>query len=140
MNGLSSRSHCIFRIKLKVKERNLGLKSSIINIIDLAGSQCISKTKAEGLARKEGQNINKSLLFLSNIIRGLSQKENVVNYRDSKLTRILQSSISGNSKTSVICTVNILSYNSAETINTLKFGVSAGQVKVKPKLNIEKQK
>lgn len=106
----------------------------MINIIDLAGSECVSKTKAEGLVKKEGDNINKSLLFLSNAIRSLSQKE-YVNYRDSKLTRILQSSLSGNCKTSVICTVNSLQSNSAETINTLKFGVSAGQVKIKPKIN-----
>ena len=91
--------------------------------------------------KKEGENINRSLLYLSNVIRNLSQQSqnekerSYINYRDSKLTRILQNSLGGNSRTSVICTVNCLANNAAETINTLKFGVSAGQVKVMPKVN-----
>jgi hypothetical protein len=112
-NIKSSRSHCIFRIKLKIRELiSCVIKESLVNIIDLAGSECVEKTNSQGVTKQEGENINKSLLYLSNVIRALSEKartgkdKTYVNYRDSKLTRILQPSLSGNCMTSVICTVN----------------------------------
>jgi len=76
--------------------------------VDLAGSEGVNKTQAEGLRLREGSNINRSLLALSNVINKLSSassQKQFVNYRDSKITRILQSALGGNSKTSIICTV-----------------------------------
>ena len=109
MNSNTSRSHVVFRIRLKIREKkNQQIMESVINIIDLAGSEGINKTKAEGMTKKEGDNINKSLLSLSKVIRALAEKptEAFIGFRESKLTRILQSSLEGNSKTAVICTIN----------------------------------
>lgn len=74
-------------------------------MVDLAGSEGVSRTKAEGNTKKEGENINKSILALSNVIRCMSEKQGYVNFRDSKLTRILQSSLCNNSRSVVICNI-----------------------------------
>ena len=99
LNEKSSRSHTIFKINIefniKDKDNNKEKKFySQLNLVDLAGSENVSKAKCEGMRIKEGGNINKSLLALSNVINKLSQNnKNFVNYRDSKLTRLLQSSL-----------------------------------------------
>jgi centromeric protein E len=85
-------------------------KMSQINLVDLAGSEGASKTQAEGIRLREGQNINRSLLALSNVINRLSQssgstQKQFINFRDSKITRILQPALGGNSQTSIICTM-----------------------------------
>lgn len=72
INQNSSRSHAIFRIELRVIQRNFIRTYAQINMVDLAGSEGVSKTKAEGVTKKEGESINKSLLALSNVIRQLS--------------------------------------------------------------------
>jgi centromeric protein E len=128
INFNSSRSHTIFRINLEVAHEDLTTSSSTISMVDLAGSESISKTNAVGLLKKESENINKSLLTLSKVIRELGDKNNYISYRDSKLTRILQECLTGNSKTVVICTVNQNEGCVAETINTLKFGRSVNAV------------
>jgi len=75
-------------------------------------------------------------LALCNVISKLAVKEgSFINYRDSKLTRILQPFLGGNSKTAVICNINPLLSNYAETINTLKFGMSAGAIKNQVRIN-----
>ena len=76
-------------------------------MVDLAGSEGVNKTQADGLRLREGSNINRSLLALSNVINKLSQGngKTFINYRDSKMTRILQASLGGNSKTAIICTI-----------------------------------
>ena len=109
LNHASSRSHTIFTIRLEINN-NGAVKKSEINLVDLAGSESVNKTKAEGMRFREGANINKSLLSLSNVISDLSKqsKTKYVNFRESKLTRILQKALSGNSKTSIICTINQL--------------------------------
>lgn len=117
LNELSSRSHTVFRISISSQE-NISdssgiqrgkMKISQLNLVDLAGSEGASKTQAEGLRLREGQNINRSLLALSNVINRLSSQgssgKSFINYRDSKLTRILQSSLGGNSQTAIICTM-----------------------------------
>lgn len=83
------------------------LRISQLNLVDLAGSEGASKTQAEGLRLREGSNINKSLLALSNVINKLSSAggKAFINYRDSKITRILQPALGGNSKTAIICTM-----------------------------------
>ena len=141
LNEKSSRSHTIFKINIefniKDKENNKEKKFySQLNLVDLAGSENVSKAKCEGMRIKEGGNINKSLLALSNVINKLSQNnKNFVNYRDSKLTRLLQSSLGGNSKTTIICTMIDDNNHYSETLNTLHFGIKAKNVKTTVKEN-----
>ena len=144
LNEKSSRSHTIFKINIEfsIKEKNNNNNNiekkfySQLNLVDLAGSENVSKAKCEGLRIKEGGNINKSLLALSNVINKLSQNnKNFVNYRDSKLTRLLQSSLGGNSKTTIICTMIDDNNHYSETLNTLHFGIKAKNVKTTVKEN-----
>ncbi|KAL1535233.1 Kinesin-like protein KIN-7E [Salvia divinorum] len=118
-NLLSSRSHTIFTLHL----------------IDLAGSES-SKTETTGLRRKEGSYINKSLLTLSAVISKLTDgKSSHVPYRDSKLTRLLQSYLSGHGRVSLICTVTPASSNTEETHNTLKFAHRSKHIEIKASQN-----
>ncbi|KAK3427624.1 hypothetical protein EUGRSUZ_F03803, partial [Eucalyptus grandis] len=108
---------------------------SQLNLIDLAGSES-SKTETTGLRRKEGSYINKSLLTLGTVISKLTDgKPSHIPYRDSKLTRLLQSSLSGHGRISLICTVTPASGNSEETHNTLKFAHRSKHVEVKASQN-----
>ena len=135
LNEKSSRSHTIFKINIEfnIKEKKY---YSQLNLVDLAGSENVSKAKCEGMRIKEGGNINKSLLALSNVINKLSQSsKNFVNYRDSKLTRLLQTALGGNSKTTIICTMIDDSNHYSETLNTLHFGMKAKNIKTKIKVN-----
>lgn len=139
LNEKSSRSHTIFRLNLEVTRQVEGKQKTFIsqlNLIDLAGSENVSKAKTEGIRMKEGSNINKSLLALSNVIQKLSTNpKTFVNYRDSKLTRLLQPALSGNSKTMIICTITE-NYNCySETLNTLHFGNKAKNIKTVIKVN-----
>lgn len=107
-------------------------------LVDLAGSEKISKTGAKGQTLNEAKKINKSLSALGMVINALTDgKSKHVPYRDSKLTRILQESLGGNSKTCLIITCSPSVYNEAETISTLRFGQSAKKIKNKPKINKE---
>jgi len=102
-----------------------------INLVDLAGSEGIDKTKAEGITKKEGESINKSLLTLSMVIKALGQKgQNHIPFRNSKLTRILEPSLTNGSRVMVICSVSPSVDSHSQSVNTLRFGVSAGQVKL----------
>ena len=134
LNDKSSRSHCIFKLEI----RNGNLKS-ILNLVDLAGSENVSKAKTDGIRLIEGSNINKSLLSLSQVISKLSMKDSkdnkFINYRDSKLTRLLQPSLSGNSKTMIFCTISQSIKNYSETWNTLLFGSRAKCIKTTIKIN-----
>lgn len=127
MNKQSSRSHSVFI--LQVEQKNLSdysSKTGKIYLVDLAGSERISKTGAEGQTLTEAQNINKSLTALGGVINALTDgKSSHVPYRDSKLTRLLQESLGGNSKTSLIITASPSIFNKDETISTLKFGSRA---------------
>lgn len=128
LNEASSRSHTVFRINItsnpKNGSKNSKIKVSQLNLVDLAGSEGVNKTHADGLRLREGSNINRSLLALSNVINKLSQGngKTFINYRDSKMTRILQASLGGNSKTAIICTMTQTLSNYQETVNTLHFG------------------
>lgn len=141
LNELSSRSHTVFRINIKSwdeAEEPKKFKVSQLNLVDLAGSEGASKTQAEGLRLREGQNINRSLLALSNVINRLSQSNGArqfINYRDSKLTRILQPALGGNSQTAIICTMTQTISNYQETVNTLQFGQKAKNVKTTVNVN-----
>jgi kinesin family protein 4/21/27 len=108
------------------------------HFVDLAGSERAKKTGATGATMKEGININKSLLSLGNVISALTdetKKDKHVPYRDSKLTRILQDSLGGNSRTSMIACCSPAETNFEETLNTLKYASRARNIKNKPVVN-----
>ncbi|XP_057788469.1 kinesin-like protein KIN-7D, mitochondrial isoform X2 [Salvia miltiorrhiza] len=132
-NLFSSRSHTIFTLMIESSahgDEYDGVIFSQLNLIDLAGSES-SKTETTGLRRKEGSYINKSLLTLGSVIGKLSEgKASHVPYRDSKLTRLLQSSLSGHGHVSLICTITPASSNLEETHNTLKFASRAKRVEI----------
>ncbi|KAM4706637.1 centromere-associated protein E [Discoglossus pictus] len=144
MNEHSSRSHTIFRMIVESRERNDpgnaencegAVMVSHLNLVDLAGSERASQTGAEGMRLKEGCNINRSLFILGQVIKKLSdgQVGGFINYRDSKLTRILQNSLGGNAKTLIICTVTPVSFD--ETLSTLQFASTAKHVRNTPHVN-----
>ncbi|KHG23768.1 Kinesin-related 11 [Gossypium arboreum] len=131
-NLFSSRSHTIFTLMIESSahgDEYDGVVFSQLNLIDLAGSES-SKTETTGLRRKEGSYINKSLLTLGTVGKLSEGKASHVPYRDSKLTRLLQSSLSGHGHVSLICTVTPASSNMEETHNTLKFASRAKRVEI----------
>ncbi|XP_010342895.3 chromosome-associated kinesin KIF4B [Saimiri boliviensis] len=143
MNSQSSRSHAIFTISIeqrKKSDRNSSFRSKL-HLVDLAGSERQKKTKAEGDRLKEGININRGLLCLGNVISALGddKKGGFVSYRDSKLTRLLQDSLGGNSHTLMIACVSPADSNLEETLNTLRYADRARKIKNKPIVNIDPQ-
>ncbi|OOO08214.1 Kinesin, motor region domain protein [Aspergillus oryzae] len=139
MNQESSRSHSIFVITVTQKNLETGsAKSGQLFLVDLAGSEKVGKTGASGQTLEEAKKINKSLSALGMVINALTDgKSTHIPYRDSKLTRILQESLGGNSRTTLIINCSPSSYNDAETISTLRFGVRAKAIKNKAKVNAE---
>jgi len=98
----------------------------------------VSKTGAEGRRLDEAKTINKSLTTLGIVINALTEKKSShIPYRDSKLTKILQDSLGGNSKTSLIITCSPSIYNYSETLSTLRFGSRAKIIQNKPMINRE---
>ncbi|XP_026197347.1 centromere-associated protein E isoform X2 [Anabas testudineus] len=141
MNQRSSRSHTIFRMILESRERSDPVSGenadgaiivSHLNLVDLAGSERASQTGAEGARFKEGCNINRSLFTLGQVIKKLTDEsqKGFTNYRDSKLTRILQNSLGGNAKTVIICTITPVTLD--ETLSTLQFASTAKKMKNDP--------
>ncbi|XP_033932064.1 centromere-associated protein E isoform X2 [Pseudochaenichthys georgianus] len=141
MNERSSRSHTIFRMILENRERSDPASGenadgaiivSHLNLVDLAGSERASQTGAEGTRFKEGCNINRSLFTLGQVIKRLTDEgqKGFTNYRDSKLTRILQNSLGGNAKTVIICTITPVTLE--ETLSTLQFASTAKKMKNDP--------
>lgn len=139
MNSESSRSHSIFVLTVTQKNVETGsMKSGQLFLVDLAGSEKVGKTGASGQTLEEAKKINKSLSALGMVINSLTDgKSSHVPYRDSKLTRILQESLGGNSRTTLIINCSPSSYNDAETLGTLKFGMRAKSIKNKAKVNAE---
>ena len=139
MNTISSRSHSIFSVT--IYQRNVITESSKtgkLYFVDLAGSEKISKAGVEGNTMlKEAQNINKSIMTLGMVINALTKGGKHVPYRDSKLTRVLQESLGGNSLTYLIinCSPNLL--NQTETLSTLRFGQRAKLIKNKVVANTQ---
>lgn len=149
MNATSSRSHSIFRVRLVGQNATSGDSCiSTLNLVDLAGSERLSslgghrtsveqqgigsafdsntQTAAERL--RETQNINKSLSSLSNVMSSLQKKMDHVPFRDSKLTHVLQNSLGGNSKSIMIVNVSPTVSSASETICSLRFAATVGQV------------
>ncbi|XP_021536023.1 chromosome-associated kinesin KIF4A [Neomonachus schauinslandi] len=143
MNSQSSRSHAIFTISIEQRRKTDKTSSfrSKLHLVDLAGSERQKKTKAEGDRLKEGININRGLLCLGNVISALGddKKGGFVPYRDSKLTRLLQDSLGGNSHTLMIACVSPADSNLEETLNTLRYADRARKIKNKPVVNIDPQ-
>ncbi|KAI9837929.1 MAG: Kinesin heavy chain, partial [Thelocarpon superellum] len=139
MNQESSRSHSIFVVTVTQKNVETGsAKSGQLFLVDLAGSEKVGKTGASGQTLEEAKKINKSLSALGMVINSLTDgKSSHIPYRDSKLTRILQESLGGNSRTTLIINCSPSSYNDAETLSTLRFGVRAKAIKNKAKINAE---
>lgn len=140
MNEHSSRSHAIFMITIEMS--GVGGKKVIrvgkLNLVDLAGSERQSKTGATGERLKEASKINLSLSALGNVISALvisSGKAPHIPYRDSKLTRILQDSLGGNSKTIMVANIGPASYNYDESLTTLRYANRAKNIKNKPRVN-----
>ncbi|CAI5967800.1 unnamed protein product [Closterium sp. NIES-64] len=137
MNEKSSRSHAIFRMVLESREipeegateAESPVLVSSLNLVDLAGSERVAKTGAEGSRLKEGAHINKSLMTLGTVINKLSEGADRngahIPYRDSKLTRILQPALGGNTKTAIICCATPALRHEDETHGTLRFALRA---------------
>lgn len=139
MNQESSRSHSVFVITISQKDTITGTqKSGVLYLVDLAGSEKVGKTGASGQTLEEAKKINKSLSALGMVINSLTDgKSSHIPYRDSKLTRILQESLGGNSRTTLIINCSPSSYNDSETVSTLRFGMRAKTIKNKAKINAE---
>jgi hypothetical protein len=141
MNQESSRSHSIFTIIVETSEMDEKTKEQKIrvgklNLVDLAGSERQSKTGATGDRLKEAIKINQSLSALGNVISALVDgKSSHIPYRDSKLTRLLQDSLGGNTKTVMIANCGPAEFNYDETLSTLRYANRAKNIKNKPKIN-----
>ena len=144
MNEKSSRAHTLLRIVIESREReeeddiDKAVRISTLSVVDLAGSECAKMTNAKGERAIEGSHINKSLLTLSKIIAKLSKQQSEpafalmsssspirtkqhLPYRDSKLTRLLQSALDGDARMAIICTICPSAKCTGESVNTLKF-------------------
>lgn len=138
MNAVSSRSHLVTIVNIQQQDSGDGsIKKGKLYLVDLAGSEKVGKTGAKGLLLEQAKLINKSLLCLGNVISALTESKPHIPYRDSKLTRVLQESLGGNSRTTLIITCSPSLYNEAETISTLRFGKRAKQIKNKLTQNKE---
>ncbi|XP_076066005.1 kinesin-like protein 3A [Oratosquilla oratoria] len=139
MNARSSRSHAIFSLHIEQRKATEGesIISAKFHMVDLAGSERAKKTGASGERLKEGININKGLLALGNVISALGDENHRghVPYRDSKLTRLLQDSLGGNSHTVMVACVSPADSNFEETISTLRYADRARKIKNKPIVN-----
>jgi len=139
MNHNSSRSHCIFSVTIHVKEctdegQEL-LKVGKLNLVDLAGSENVARSGAVKERKTEAGMINKSLLTLGRVINALVDRTQHIPYRESKLTRLLQDSLGGKTKTCIIATISPASLCLDETINTLEYAYRAKNIRNQPQVN-----
>ena len=143
MNADSSRSHSIFTITVETSEvlegeaeEDAHIRVGKLNLVDLAGSERQGKTGATGDRLKEATKINLSLSALGNVISALVDGKSAhIPYRDSKLTRLLQDSLGGNTKTVMVANLGPADYNFDETMSTLRYANRAKNIKNKPKIN-----
>ncbi|XP_078499533.1 kinesin-like protein KIF11 [Lissotriton helveticus] len=139
MNAYSSRSHSVFSVTIHMKETTVDgeelVKIGKLNLVDLAGSENIGRSGAVDKRAREAGNINQSLLTLGRVITALVERTPHIPYRESKLTRILQDSLGGRTKTSIIATVSPASINLEETLSTLDYAYRAKNIMNKPEVN-----
>ncbi|KAK1369455.1 kinesin-like protein KIN-7F [Heracleum sosnowskyi] len=143
LNETSSRSHQILRLTIEscacdvIGKGKSAILAASVNFIDLAGSERVSQSLSVGQRLKEGCHINRSLLTLSTVIRKLSKgRHGHVNYRDSKLTRILQPCLGGNARTAIICTLSPALRHVEQSRNTLLFARCAKEVRTNAQVNV----
>ncbi|XP_010515505.1 PREDICTED: kinesin-like protein KIN-7G isoform X1 [Camelina sativa] len=143
LNEVSSRSHQILRLTVESTAREylandkFSTLTATVNFIDLAGSERASQSLSAGTRLKEGGHINRSLLTLGTVIRKLSKGKNGhIPFRDSKLTRILQTSLGGNARTSIICTLSPARIHVEQSRNTLLFASCAKEVTTNAQVNV----
>ena len=135
MNTRSSRSHQIVMIEVVQKLSNGGEKKGRLNLVDLAGSEKVAHSGVTGENLEEAKKINLSLSALGNVINSLTKRHEHIPYRDSKLTRLLQESLGGNYKTTLIVNCSPHPSNLEDTLSTLKFAKRAKTIKNKVKIN-----
>eukprot|EP01062_Namystynia_karyoxenos_P075262 TRINITY_DN7247_c1_g1_i1.p1 TRINITY_DN7247_c1_g1~~TRINITY_DN7247_c1_g1_i1.p1 ORF type:complete len:883 (+),score=341.80 TRINITY_DN7247_c1_g1_i1:141-2651(+) len=130
MNECSSRSHCVLRLRVRQQNKaSSTVKQSELNLTDLAGSERVGKTEAQGMTAQEGRKINLSLTWLGTVVREICDHRDYVHYLDSKLTRVLQNSLGGNALTSLICVMSQSSAHAEEVRSTLEFASCAQRVR-----------
>ncbi|KAK6215811.1 kinesin motor domain-containing protein [Colletotrichum tabaci] len=139
-NDLSSRSHTVFTVTAYVRKKGEDgnedyVSAGKLNLVDLAGSENIQRSGAENKRAAEAGLINKSLLTLGRVINALVDKNQHIPYRESKLTRLLQDSLGGQTKTCIIATISPAKSNLEETISTLDYAFRAKNIRNKPQLN-----
>lgn len=138
-NDLSSRSHTVFTITVYMKRLSEDgveyLSAGKLNLVDLAGSENIQRSGAENKRAAEAGLINKSLLTLGRVINALVERSSHIPYRESKLTRLLQDSLGGRTKTCIIATLSPAKSNLEETISTLDYAFRAKNIRNKPQIN-----
>ncbi|OZJ05761.1 hypothetical protein BZG36_01320 [Bifiguratus adelaidae] len=138
-NDKSSRSHCVFTITVHSKEVALEgdefLKVGKLNLVDLAGSENIGRSGAEKSRAREAGMINQSLLTLGRVINALVDHSPHIPYRESKLTRLLQDSLGGRTKTCIIATISPGRNSIEETMSTLDYANRAKDIRNKPEIN-----
>ena len=140
MNEHSSRSHACFIINLETSEVGPDGKNHIragkLNMVDLAGSERIFKTGATGDRLEEATKINLSLSTLCHVISTLVEANTQhIPYRNSKLTRLLQDSLGGNTKTCMIANIGPADWNYEESLNTMRYANRAKHIKNQPRIN-----
>ncbi|XP_078725800.1 kinesin-like protein KIF17 isoform X3 [Lampetra fluviatilis] len=140
MNKDSSRSHSIFSIHLEMcttdDQGEDHIRAGKLNLVDLAGSERQSKTGAQGDRLKEATKINLSLSALGNVISALVDgRSKHVPYRDSKLTRLLQDSLGGNTKTLMVACISPADNNYEESLSTLRYANRAKSIRNRPRVN-----
>lgn len=138
-NESSSRSHSVFSLTIHIKETTSKgedvLRTGKLNLVDLAGSENIGRSGAENKRAREAGMINQSLLTLGRVINALVEKSSHVPYRESKLTRLLQESLGGRTKTCIIATVSSEKNNMEETLSTLDYALRAKSIRNRPEVN-----
>lgn len=139
LNACSSRSHSIFTITVTIKINSIIdqeiIKIGKLNLVDLAGSENIARSGAQNKHAREAGNINQSLLTLTRVITGLVEKRPHIPYRESKLTRILQDSLGGATKTCMIATISPAEDDLGNTMGTLDYASRARCIINKPESN-----
>ncbi|CAG9323633.1 unnamed protein product [Blepharisma stoltei] len=136
LNKMSSRSHLIFILEVMQKYSNGSEKKGMLNLVDLAGSEKVHSTGVAGPKIEETKKINLSLSALGNVIHALISNSDHVPYRDSKLTRILQESLGGNYKTTLIVACSLSPKSEEETLNTMRFALRARAIRNKVRVNM----
>lgn len=139
MNAHSSRSHSVFSVTIHIKENSVSgeelLKIGKLNLVDLAGSENVGRSGAVDKRLREAGTINQSLLTLGRVITSLVERAPHIPYRESKLTRLLQDSLGGRTKTSIIATVSPALCNLEETLSTLDYAHRAKNILNRPEVN-----